>query len=85
MYAFVTENEDLGEDTKLKLRAELEQLAIDIAEGKEEYEQSIVGHLDAIKRLSPKIYRLVMDKLANASPGLAPVVQRVVRRLLTIG
>jgi hypothetical protein len=84
MYVFVAENEDLGEDTRLKLRAELEQLAIDIAEGKEEYEQSIVRHLDAVRRLSSEVYRRVMDKLANVSSGLAPVVQRVVRRLLTI-
>lgn len=85
MYAFVEEAENLGQDTRLKLRAELEQLAIYIAEGKEEYEQSIVGHLDAIKRLSSKVYRRVMDRLSNASPGLAPVAQRVVKRLLTIG
>lgn len=84
MYAFVEETRGLGPDTKLKLRAELEQLATDIADGKEEYEQSIVGHLDAVRRLSSEVYRRVMDKLANASPGLAPVVQRVVRRLLTI-
>ena len=50
MYTFVEETENLSQDTRLKLRAELEQLATDIAEGEEAYEQSIVGHLDTVKR-----------------------------------
>jgi hypothetical protein len=82
LYAFVEGYEGPSPAIKQSLRVELEQMADDVAEGRDEYEEFITSHLCAIERLSPEIYRLVVEKLASPEADFAPVVQQVARRML---
>jgi hypothetical protein len=83
--ALVEERAGAGPAVKQSVRAELEQMATDVAEGRDEDEEFIVNRLCAIEDLDPEIYRLVIEKLAGPEADFAPVVQLVAgRRLLDI-
>jgi hypothetical protein len=79
LYAIVEGYQGLDPATRQSLRAELEQMATDVAEGRDEYEVFISTHLCAIEDLNPEIYRLVIERLAGPEADFAPVVQRVAR------
>ncbi len=85
MYVLVEEHEVPSPAIKRKLRAKLERVATDIVAGEEEYETSMIDHLRAVERLSPPVYRVVIEKLAGPEASFAPAVQRVARRMMDIG
>ena len=84
LYEFVEGQTDIAPPEKQRLWAELEQLATDVAGGEEEYEEFIANHLCTLEQIDPRVYRLVIQKLAGSEADFAPVAQRVARRMLDV-